>query len=119
MGTLSLRRMQQPSGVQALLESYIAGANILPQGCYRIPDRGLVPRDLRGVVTRAIGQRRACSCWVDNFRVWLFTAEMFLSSSRERRAPVLQISLYDEDGTLQDSGAWMTDQHRYWRRSAD
>jgi len=108
MGTRSLKKMQQPSGVQSLLESYIAGANILPQGCHRIPDRGLVPRELREVVSRAIGQRRVWSCWVNNLRAWLFTAEMFLPASPERREPVLQVSLYGEDGTLRDSGAWST-----------
>ena len=38
--------------------------------------------------------------------------------SRKRGTPVLQISLYGDDGGLRDQGSWMPDQHGKWCREA-
>ena len=117
--TLRLRKIQQPSEIGRLLESYIARADILPKGSYQIHQAREVPSELRSVLNQANEQGRAWSCWTQGFRTWLFTCEMSLPLSRERGAPVLQVNLYGDDGGLQDSANMMTDQSGKWRRCAD
>jgi hypothetical protein len=36
--------------------------------------------------------------------------------SAERGAPVLQVSVYGDDGRLRDRGSWMPDQYGKWCR---
>jgi hypothetical protein len=52
-------------------------------------------------------------------RTWLFTGEMSLDASRERRATVLNINVYGEDGNLQEAGSWKPHHDGNWQRCAD
>jgi len=120
MDTHRLRKLQQPSEVEKLLESYVSLADLLPQGSYQIRDRREVPKELRAVLNLAIKSGRAWSCWSHTSRTWLFTCELSLPLSRERGAPVLQVDLYGDDGGLKDSGTWiLVGPERRWRRCAD
>ncbi len=119
MDTLRLRNLQQPSGVEKLLESYVVGSGLLPKDAYQIPDRADMPRELRRIVILATRTGRVYACWAHNARYWLFTAEMSLTLSRERGAPVLQVSRYGDDGTIEASGCWLADQKGKWHRCAD
>ena len=120
MQTLKLRKLQQPSAVDELLESYVEQANFLPGGSYQIRNRRDIPKELSAVLSHAIKNGRAWSCRSHTFRTWLFTCEMSLPLSRERGTPVLQVNLYGDDGGLKDSGTWIADrQHGKWRRCAD
>jgi hypothetical protein len=44
---------------------------------------------------------------------------MSLALSRERGAPVLQVSHFGDGGTIEDSGCWMADQKGKWQRCED
>jgi len=119
METLRLRKIQQPSQVERLLERLVMRGNLLPEGCYQVRDSSVLSRELQRVVAREVQEGHAWACWADNFRTWLFTCEMLLASSRERGAPVLLVNLYDEAGELKDSGPWVTDQEGCWRRCVE
>ena len=119
METLKLRQIQHPSEVERLLESYISRADILPKGAYPIRTAASVPRELRGLVMQAVKLGKTWSCWTQGIQTWLFTAEMSLPLSRERGAPVLQVNLYGDDGSLRESGTLMPDQTGKWCRCAD
>ncbi len=120
MDTIRLRKLQQqPSDVEQLLGAYIAGSGLLPSDANQVLERADVPRELRGILVRATEAGRAWSCRTHKFRTWLFTAEMSLPLSRERGAPVLQVSHFGDGGTIEDSGCWMADQKGKWHRCED
>ena len=119
METLRLRRMQQPSRVERLLEAFVGRSDLPPQDVYQIRDSASVPANLRPVIGRAVKQGQVWSCWANASHVWLFTADMSMDHSRERGAPVLRINRYNEHGELEESGAWIADSHGKWTRCAE
>lgn len=119
METLRLRRMQEPSRVQRLLEAYVSRANILPEGSYPVRDARELPPRLKVVIARALAQGHVWACWARTSQIWLFTCEMSLPLSRERGAPVVAVRGYDEDGELKESGTWRIDALGNWSRCAD
>ena len=119
METLRLRRIQEPSRVESLLEAYISRTRILPEGAYQIRDRSGLPSRVQTIVSRATVQGHVWSAWARGAHVWLFTCEMSLPLSRERGAPVLIVRLHNEDGEVIDSGTWRYDQLGAWSRCAD
>ena len=116
METLRLRSLQQPSRVERLLEACISLGKHLPEGSFQIRDPSALPEELRRVLTQAIKQGQAWSCWAHRIHTWLFTCEMSLPLSRERGVPVLLVDQYDEAGELKESGAWVSDQDGRWTR---
>ena len=118
METLRLRRIQEPSRVETLLEAYISRARILPEGTHQIRDRRELPNRVQTIVSRAQAQGHVWSGWARGADLWLFTCEMSLPLSRERGAPVLIVHLYNEDGEVLDSGTWRY-QLETWSRCAD
>ena len=119
METLRLRRMQEPSRVERLLDAYIAHGGELPDDCYQVRDSSGLPSALRIVLARAIEQGEAWSCWARGSQLWLFTCHMSLERSRERGGPVILVRVYDEDAQLLDSGAFRFDSQGNWTRSSD
>ena len=116
METLRLRRIQQPSHVERLLEALVVRGNFLPRACYRVRDPGALSSQMRRVVAAKTEQGHVWMCWANNFQFWLFTCEMSLSASRERGAPVLTVDLYDEGGELKETGSWVSTPQRTWQR---
>ena len=118
METLRLRRIQEPSQVESLLEAYVSGVGRLPQGAYPVRDRSGLPSRVQVIVSRALTQGHVWSAWECGARFWLFTGEMSLALSRERGTPVLVVHVYNEDGEVVDSGTWRYAVGR-WSRCAD
>ena len=119
METLRLRRIQEPSRVEALLEAFIARTHILPEGAYQIRDSRELPGNLQAVISRAIADGQVWSCRARGDQLWLFVCDMSLPLSRERGTPVLMVWVYGEDGEVKDSGAWRYDPLGTWSRCAD
>jgi hypothetical protein len=119
METLRLRRIQEPSRVERLLDAYISRANILPSDSYQVRRPDELPGKLRVVVARAIEQGEVWACWASRSHVRLFTCHLSLDLSRERGAPVILVRVYDEAADLTDSGAWRYDPLGTWTRCAD
>lgn len=111
-------KIQHPSKVEELLESYISQSEVVPKGSYRIREPDSVPREVRSSLIQAAKQGQTWSCRAHGLHTWLFTCNVSRALSRERGVPVLQVSLYGDDGSLRDCGAWMPDQNGKWCRSA-
>jgi len=118
MEMIRLRRVQRSSAVQELLESYISQSEVVPKGSYQIREPGSVPWEVRKVLTQAVKEGQTWSCRAHGLHTWLFTCNICRPLSRERGAPVLQVSVYGDDGALRDWGTWVPDQHGRWCRSA-
>ena len=119
METLRLRRIQEPSRVESLLDAYISRACLLPEGAYQIRDRSSLPNRVQMIVSRAMTQGHVWSAWARGSEFWLFTGEMSLPLSRERGSPVLSVHVHNEDGEVMDSGTWRYDPLGTWSRCAD
>ena len=120
METLRLRRIQQPSKVERLLDAYISRSTVLPQGSYQIRDPHAVPTGLQRIVSQATEQGKVWSCWrTSSSDTLLFTCEISMPLSRKRGTPVLQVCLYNKDGSLRDSDSWTTDPEGTWQRSSE
>jgi hypothetical protein len=119
METLRLRRIQEPSRVERLLDAFISRTAMLPNGSYQVRQPRELPDGLRSAIAHANAQGESWSCWVQGSRVWLFVCEMSLALSRERGAPVLLVRQYNEDAEVTDSGTWRFDAAGVWTRCAD
>lgn len=119
METRRLRRMQEPSRVERLLDAYISRTAILPPNSYQVRDPRDLPRSLRSVVALATAQGESWVCWANSSRMWLFVCEMSLALSRERGTPVIVVRQYNEDADVTDSGTWRFDALGAWTRCAD
>jgi hypothetical protein len=117
--TLRLRKIQQPSKVERLLEACISRSDVLPKGCHQIRDPASVPQGLQLILNQATTQGKVWSCWTNSSDTWLLTCEMSLALSRERGTPVLQVDLHDKDGRLSESGTWTTDPQGTWCRAGE
>src|ERR1700751_2758760 len=111
-------KIQVPSQVEELLESYISQSEVVPKGAYRIRELGSVPQEVRRPLIQEAREGQTWSFRAHGLHTWLFTCNMSRPLSRERGAPVLQIRVYGDDGGLRDSGEWMPDQNGRWCRSA-
>jgi len=119
METVRLRcKIHDSSKVQELLESYISQSEVVPKGSYRIREPGSVPPEVRKPLIQAAKDGQTWSCRAHGLHTWLFTCNMSRPLSRERGAPVLQVSLYGDDGGLRERGNWIPDENGKWCRSA-
>jgi hypothetical protein len=116
--TIRLRRLQEPTHLARLLDALVVRAELVPAGAYQIRSTDSVPAELRKIATLALHSGRAWSCWALGIRFWMFTGEMSLAMSRERRSPVLQVDIYEDDG-LKDSGLWVGGRDGKWGRCAE
>jgi hypothetical protein len=119
METMRLRNIQQPKGVDRLLELFVTGTNRVPEKAYPVCARSALSNALKDRVQQAQHKHRAWSAWTNDHLTWLFTAEMSLALSRERGTPVLDILAYSDDGQLQEAGFWAQDKQGHWQRCAD
>jgi len=119
METVPLRRIRQPSQAERLLDLFISGSDLLPQDSFQIRNAGELPSQLQVIIVRSKQEGRVWSCWASSRQMSLFTCEMSLARSRERRSPVLLVNRYNEIGELQDAGSWTSGPDGLWQRAAD
>ena len=119
METERLRKIQQPTHLERLLEALITRSNLVPKDSYQIRDPEAVAAPLRRIALRAVEEGRVWACWACGPQQWIFTAEMPLSLSRERGTPVLSIHRYGEDGLLTETGNWLVGPNGLWQRCAE
>jgi len=112
-----LCKIRHPSQIGELLESYVSQSALVPKGSYEIRQPGSVPREVRKALTQAVKEGQTWSCWAHGLHTFLFTCSMSRRLSSERGAPVLQVSLYGDDGELRDRGSWIPDEHGKWCRA--
>jgi hypothetical protein len=109
-----LDQLQQPGSIERLLEDFARHSGLLPEGARRVRKQAVLPKELQGIVSRAIAHP-----WVafsSGSRYWLFTGVVSIARSRLRKAPVLQVNSYDEGGAVIDTGAWSAERDGQWQR---
>ena len=116
METLRLRRIQEPSRVERLLDAFITRTATLTDGSYQVRSPRELPEVLRDVVARATAQGETWACWAHGSHLCLFICEMSLALSRERGAPVILVRQYNDDADITDSGTWTFDTLGTWTR---
>ena len=119
METERLRTIQDPSRLERLLDAYITRSDAVPKEAYPIRDPKAVAPLLKRLLAQATAEGRVWVCWEYGAQQWLFTAEMSLALSRERRTPVLSISRYNGQGELVEGGNFLLDPDGIWRRCAE
>jgi len=119
METVRLRKIQQPSQVERLLDLLVSRSNYLPQDSFQVRNAAELPSQLQVIVIRAKQEGRVWACWASSLEMILLTCEMSLARSRERGIPVLLVNRYNEIGELKDSGSWITGPDGNWQRCAD
>ncbi|MBV8146409.1 MAG: hypothetical protein JO184_15540 [Gammaproteobacteria bacterium] len=119
METKRLRAIQQPSHLERLLDAYITRSDAVSKNAYQIRDPEAVVPLLRDILVRATVDGRVWACWEYGPQQWLFTAEMSLPLSRERRTPVLSIDRYNDHGELMETGNFLLDPHGLWRKCGE
>jgi hypothetical protein len=116
--TLVLQALQQPTHLEQMLHGVVEGVGLVPADAFPIRDRDSLSAPLQRIFLRAMNLRQSWAAWADEHgHVWLFVAEMPMSLSRERGAPVLQLDVYREDGDMHDTGQWVNHGDN-WSRSA-
>jgi hypothetical protein len=116
---MRLREIQCPSSVARLLTVLVTHARLIGEDVYELREAHALPAALRQLVRQAGKVGRAWCAWTNDHRIWLFTAEMSLSRSREHGSPVLYVTTYGEDGLLKDSGVWMCNRFGRWARCSE
>ena len=111
-----LRKLQQLSQVERLLEAFVSRSRILPDESHQIRDSSAIPTGLRSIALRSAEEGRAWVCWTSGAHQWLFEAVLSLPLSREHDTPVLQVNRYSGDGQLIDAACWKTDPDGQWCR---
>jgi hypothetical protein len=119
METKRLRAIQQPSHLERLLDAFITRSDVVPKDAYQIRDPSAVMPLLRSILVQAAAEGRVWACWEYGAQQWLFTAEMSLELSRERRTPVMGIKRYNDHGELTEAANWMLAPDGLWRRTAE
>lgn len=118
MQTMRLFAYQNPSRVEALLESLVQARWHLPGKARKVTDRSELPSALQKIVIRLKNTDRVWSAWADENRTWFFTAEMSLELSRERGCPALYVGTYEVDGKLRTWQLWTCLNDGTWQQCA-
>jgi len=100
-----------------LLGTFAVRSGLMPDGAYRTPAPAALPENLRRLLSQGVAH--ASVCFAHGSRFWVFTGTVCASLSRERRAPVLWVNAFSQDGTLIEAGAWAFDPDGSWRRCGD
>jgi hypothetical protein len=116
---MRLREIQYPSSVARLLAALVTHAPLIGEDAYELRGAHAVPVALHHLLRHAGKVGRVWCAWTNDRQIWLFTAEMSLSRSRERGSPVLYVTTYGEDGQLQDSGVWTCNRFGKWARCSE
>lgn len=116
MQTTRMFAYQKPSRVETLLESLVQERGQLPDQVLKIIDRSQLPSILQKTIFQCLKNGRVWRAWTTEEHIWFFTAEMSLDLARERGCPVLQISVYQEDGKLRRSQVWVNLNDGTWQQ---
>jgi hypothetical protein len=101
MKTMKLRTLQQPSRLEAQLESLVKSQNWVPADAPRVTDRSELPSVLQKLAAKTVKAGGAWWAWSSYDGIRFFVTEMSLELSRERGSPALKVSYYNDQGKLQ------------------
>jgi hypothetical protein len=98
-----MQRMLDPKQTEELLEAFARAHNLVPADASRIKSPAELTRPMRRLITLAEATGIRWLAWSSKLRLLLLMGAPSLDLSRERGCPVLQVQVFDEEGTLLDS----------------
>jgi hypothetical protein len=116
MKTIKLRTLQQPSRLEALLDSLIRSQMWVPPDAPRVTDRGELPLVLQKLAAKTLKAGDAWWAWSRYDGIRFFVTEMSLELSRERGSPALKVSYYNDQGQLKRYSHWVQLSDGTWQR---
>jgi hypothetical protein len=64
-----LKKLQEPSQTEKLLERLVKQAGLVPADAYQLRDPGAFPLTLQEVLSLARGEQEVSICWTDGIRI--------------------------------------------------
>jgi hypothetical protein len=119
MQTVRLRSIQKPNQCEELVDACVRGRNMVPHGAVRMTSLSELSIPLRRRARKnALPESAVWLAWGDAGAIWFVTGTTSLDLSRERGRPVLQLHVYNEEGTLDEALTCMQTLANNWERCA-
>src|SRR5882724_11179702 len=118
METGRLRTIELPDRASALLESFVWSRRTIPGTADRINSIPELTPALQKLAKDGEAGENVWSAWGVGLKIWFFLAITSLTLARERRRPVLHISVYDENGEMTESGTYVESLNAGWQQCA-
>ena len=112
-----LRTIQKPNLCQQLVEACVRGRKMIPHEAFRLTALSELTKPLQRLArTNALAECAVWLAWSDAGTIWFVTGMTSLELSRERGRPVLQMRVYNREGTLQEALACLHTSADVWER---
>jgi|ERR1700728_2848099 hypothetical protein len=119
MQTDRLRSIQEPNHCEELVEACVHGIKMVPQGAVRMTSLSDLSIPLRRLARKnALPESSVWLAWGDAGAMWFVAGTTSLDLSRERGRPVLQLRVYNEEGTLDEALTCVQTSANNWERCA-
>jgi len=90
---------------------------MVPQDAVRLTSLSELSIPLRRLArTNALGESAVWRAWSENAVIWFVVGTISLELSRERGRPVLQMRVYDREGTLDEALTCVQTRGSGWER---
>jgi hypothetical protein len=115
--TIRLRTMQKPNLCAGLVDSCVRGRKMVPRDAFRLTSLSELTIPLRRLArTNALAESAVWLAWSDASAICFVTGTSSLELSRERGRPVLQMRVYNREGTLQEALTCVQTSADVWER---
>ena len=119
MQTVRLRSIQKPNHCEELVDACVRARKMVPQGAVRMTSLADLPIPLRRLVRKnALPESSVWLAWSDAGAMWFVAGTTSLELSRERGRPVLQLRVYNEEGSLDEALTCVQTRSNNWERCA-
>lgn len=114
MDTTTILAFRHPSQVGLLLESLVTSMNWVTPQAHKAIDRSELPAALQRIAMVATKSNRQWAAWFQNEVARLYVVRPATEYSRSVRQPALELSVYNDRGTLRHQGLWVS-HHGGWQ----
>ena len=117
MQTVRLRAIQKPNQCEQLVEACVRARNMVPPGAVRMTSLSDLSIPLRRLARKnALPEGSVWLAWGDADAIWFVAGTTSLELSRERGRPVLQLRVYNKEGTLDEALTCVQTQANNWEQ---
>lgn len=117
MQTVRLRSIQKPNQCEEMVEACVRGRKMVPRGAFRLTLLSELSIPLRRLARKnALPESSVWLAWGDADAMWFVAGTTNLELSRERGRPVLQLRVYNEEGTLDEALTCVQTHANNWER---
>ncbi len=119
METRRLRTLVDPRQAQALLDSCVGVAGLMPAAARKQSDLARLPLAFQDRAEQAETQGLVWSAWMHGADAWLFIGHLNLNRARERGQPVLEIEAYDFERRTKSRAVALRSSNGAWQLLKD